>query len=188
MRHVRSIVHQHVKQRDSYPLTDAIEVIRHMDHPTYRLFFELISQAGLRFMEARLLSVEDIQVASSTLLVRHGKGRRLRTIPIGRGLVDKLKRFLAGRMSGLVFQSNRGKAINEQAARAALSRQSRLMSGRTLHPHDLRVAYATYLYQTAGCTLIEIQRLLGHSSSVTTEGYIHSQETKLRQIVETLSA
>ena len=82
----------------------------------------------------------------------------------------------------------RGQAINEQSARDALRKQSLSMSGRPLHPHDLRVAFATHLYQIAGCTLVEIQRLLGHGSSRTTEGYILSRETKLQEILNTLSA
>jgi len=80
MKQVRPIVHQHVQQREYHPLEETIQTIRQIDHSTYRLFFELISQTGLRFMEARLLSIEDIQFEELTLLVRHGKGRRLRTV------------------------------------------------------------------------------------------------------------
>ena len=188
MKQVRPIVHQHVQQREHHLLEEAIQTIRQINHPTYRLFFELISQTGLRFMEARLLSIEDIQFTTSTLLVRNGKGRRLRTVPLGEGLVSKLRTFLAGRTTGLVFQSVRGKAINEQAARNTLRKQSLATCGRPLHPHDLRVSFATYLYQTGNRKLLEIQRLLGHGSSRTTEGYILTEETKLQHIINALSA
>jgi len=188
MKQVRPIIHQHVQQREHHPLEEAIQTIRHINHPTYRLFFELISQTGLRFMEARLLSIEDIQFGTLTLLVRHGKGRRLRTVPLGEGLVSKLQTFLEGRTTGLVFQSVRGKAINEQSARDTLRKQSLATCGRPLHPHDLRVSFATYLYQTGNRKLLEIQRLLGHGSSRTTEGYIISQGTKLQQVIDELSA
>ena len=188
MKQVRPIVHQHIQQREHHPLEETLQIIRHITDPTYRLFFELISQTGLRFMEARLLSIEDIQFATSTLLVRHGKGRRLRTIPLGEGLMSKLRTFLEGRKTGLVFQSVRGKAINEQSARDALRKESLATRGRSLHPHDLRVSFATYLYQTGNRKLLEIQRLLGHGSSRTTEGYILTEETKLQQIIDALSA
>ena len=188
MKHVRPIVHQHVQQREHHPLEEAIQTIRHINHPTYRLFFELISQTGLRFMEARLLSIEDIQFATFTLLVRHGKGRRLRTVPLGVNLVNRLLAFLGDRTTGLVFRSVRGQAINEQSARDALRKQSLSLRGRPLHPHDLRVTFATHLYQVEDCNLVEIQRLLGHGSSRTTEGYILSRETRLQQILNTLSA
>ena len=188
MKQVRPIVHQHIQQREHHPLEETIQTIRQIEHPTYRLFFELISQTGLRFMEARLLSIEDIQFGTLTLLVRHGKGRRLRTIPLGEGLVSKLRTFLAGRTTGLVFQSIRGKAINEQSARDVLRQQSLTTCGRPLHPHDLRVSFATYLYQTGNRKLLEIQRLLGHGSSRTTEGYILTEETKLQHIINALSA
>lgn len=188
MKQVRPIVHQHVQQREHHPLEEVIQTIRQINHPMYRLFFELISQTGLRFMEARLLSIEDIQFATSTLLVRHGKGRRLRTVPLGERLVHKLQVFLGGRTTGLVFRSIRGQAINEQQARDILRKQSLATRGRPLHPHDLRVSFATYLYQSGNCKLLEIQRLLGHSSSRTTEGYILSQDTRLQHIIDALSA
>lgn len=188
MKQVRPIVHQHIQQREHHPLEETIQTIRQIEHPTYRLFFELISQTGLRFMEARLLSIEDIQFTTSTLLVRHGKGRRLRTVPLGEGIASKLQTFLAGRTTGLIFQSVRGKAINEQSARDALRKQSLAIRGHSLHPHDLRVSFATYLYQTGNRKLLEIQRLLGHGSSRTTEGYILTEETKLQHIINALSA
>jgi len=142
MKQVRPIVHQHVQQRAYHPLEEVMDTIRQINHPTYRLFFELISQTGLRFMEARLLSIEDIQFGTLTLLVRHGKGRRLRTVPLGVNLVNRLRTFLVGRTTGLVFQSVRGQAINEQSARDALRKQSLSMRGRPFHPHDLRVVTA----------------------------------------------
>ena len=188
MKQVRPIVHQQVQQREYYPLEETIQSIRQIDHPTYRLFFELISQTGLRFMETRLLSIEDIQFTTFTLLVRNGKGRRLRTVPLGERLVHKLQTFLEGRTTGLVFRSIRGQAINEQQARDTLRKQSLATRGRSLHPHDLRISFATYLYQTGNRKLLEIQRLLGHSSSRTTECYILTEETQLQQVIDTLSA
>ncbi|WP_255366251.1 hypothetical protein [Exiguobacterium sp. KRL4] len=44
----------------------------------------------------------------------------------------------------------------------------------------MRVFFAMSLYQAGNRELLEIQLLLGHSSSRTTEGYILSQETKLQ--------
>ncbi|WP_426354140.1 tyrosine-type recombinase/integrase [Exiguobacterium sp. R-39] len=186
MKQVRLIVHQHVQQREYHPLEETIQMIRYITDPTYRLFFELISQTGLRFMEARLLSIEDIQFEKLALFVRHGKGRRLRTIPLGEGLASKIQAFLEGRTTGLVFRSVRGQAINAQRARDTLRAQSVAARGRPLHPHDLRVSFATYLYQTGNRKLHEIQRLLGHSSSWTT--YILEEETKLQQVIDALSA
>lgn len=185
---IRPIVHQRLQDETYHDSEELIPVIRQIPDQTYRLFFEVLSQTGLRFMEARLLSIEDIQFTTSTLLVRHGKGRRLRTVPLGERLVHKLQTFLEGRTTGLVFRSIRGRAINEQQARDMLRKQSLATRGRPLHPHDLRVSFATHLYQTGDCRLLEIQRLLGHSSSRTTESYILSQDTKLQHIIDALSA
>ncbi|WP_255366252.1 tyrosine-type recombinase/integrase [Exiguobacterium sp. KRL4] len=94
MQQVRRIIHQQIQQREYHPLEEVIQTIRQITDRTYRLFFELISQTGLRFVEARLFSIEDIQFASLTLLVRNGKGRRLRTVRLVYGLSNKLQAFL----------------------------------------------------------------------------------------------
>lgn len=91
---VRRIIYQQIQQREYHPLEEVIQTIRQITDRTYRLFFELISQTDLRFVEVRLFSIEDIQFASLTLLVRNGKGRRLRMILLVDGLSNKLQVFL----------------------------------------------------------------------------------------------
>jgi len=185
---IRPIVHQRLQDETYHDSEELIPVIRHIPNVTYRLFFEMLSQTGLRFMEARLLTVQDIDVVKSELYVRYGKGGRTRTIPIGEALRDKIVAFLAGRMTGYLFQSVTGRMINEHAVRKALREVGITYLGRHVRPHMLRIAYATYLYHQAGLKLLEIQRLLGHASIATTEGYIRSQTNRVRDVLNRLSA
>lgn len=80
-------------------------------------------------MEVSLLSIEDIQFDSLMLLVRHRKGRCLRTIQLGVNLVSRLRNFLCGQTTGLIFRSVRGQAINEQSTRDVLCNQLLTMHG-----------------------------------------------------------
>ena len=185
---IRPIVHQRLQDEVYHDSEELIPVIRQIQDPTYRLFFEVLSQTGLRFMEARLLSVQDLDLVKGELYVRHGKGGRSRTIPIGDALLEKIRLFLAGRMTGYLFQSVTGRMINEHAARRALREVGFIHLKRHIRPHMLRIAYATYLYQQAGLKLLEIQRLLGHASISTTEGYIRSQMNHVRDVLNRLSA
>lgn len=185
---IRPIVHQRLQDETYHDSEELIPVIRQIQNPTYRLFFEVLSQTGLRFMEARLLTVQDFDVVKNELYIRHGKGGRTRTVPIGEALRDKIIAFLAGRMTGYLFQSVTGRKINEHAVRKALREVGFTYLGRHVHPHILRIAYATYLYQQAGLKLLEIKRLLGHASISTTEGYIRSQTNHVRDVLNRLSA
>ncbi|MCY1689920.1 tyrosine-type recombinase/integrase [Exiguobacterium sp. SL14] len=188
MGEIRPIVHQRLQDETYHDSEELIPVIRHIPDATYRLFFEVLSQTGLRFMEARLLTVQDLDVGKSELYVRYGKGGRTRTVPIGEVLRDKIVAFLAGRMTGYLFQSVTGRMINEHAARRALREVGFMHLERHIRPHMLRIAYATYLYQQAGLKLLEIKRLLGHASIATTEGYIRSQTNHVRDVLNRLSA
>ncbi|HCD57838.1 MULTISPECIES: tyrosine-type recombinase/integrase [Exiguobacterium] len=185
---IRPIVHQRLQDETYHDSEELIPVIRQIQDPTYRLFFEVISQTGLRFMEARLLTVQDFDLAKKELYVRHGKGGRTRTVPIGETLCDKIVLFLAGRTVGYLFQSVTGRMINEHAARKALREVGFTSLKRHVRPHMLRIAYATYLYQQAGLKLLDIKRLLGHASISTTEGYIRSQTNHVRDVLNRLSA
>ncbi|MGI1804670.1 tyrosine-type recombinase/integrase [Exiguobacterium sp. TDN 0502] len=185
---IRPIVHQRLQDETYHDSEELIPVIRQIQDPTYRLFFEVLSQTGLRFMEARLLSVQDLDLMKGELYVRYGKGGRTRTVPIGETLREKIRLFLVGRTTGYVFQSVTGRKINEHAARRALREVGFTYLGRHVRPHMLRIAYATYLYQQAGLKLLEIQRLLGHASISTTEGYIRSQTSHVRNVLNRLSA
>jgi integrase/recombinase XerC len=185
---IRPIVHQRLQDETYHDSEELIPVIRQIDDPTYRLFFEVLSQTGLRFMEARLLTVQDFDLAKNELYVRHGKGGRTRTVPIGETLCDKISLFLTGRTTGYLFQSVTGRMINEHAARKALREVGFTSLKRHVRPHMLRIAYATYLYQQAGLKLLDIKRLLGHASISTTEGYIRSQTNHVRDVLNRLSA
>ncbi|WP_294740264.1 tyrosine-type recombinase/integrase [uncultured Exiguobacterium sp.] len=185
---VSPITHQCFPDETYHDLQEGLSIVRSIEDPVYRLFFEVICQTGLRFTEARLLSVTDIDFKTHTLFVRYGKGRRLRTIPIGMMLSHRLLHFIGERKEGILFQSVTGRHLHEQTARVILRDTALRLSGAPLRPHALRIAYATYLHHEGGCTIVEIQRLLGHAHPTTTVGYIRSRTNRIREVLNTLSA
>ena len=168
-----------------------------------RLVLELLYGCGLRSQEAVDLRIDDVEVAQAQLVV-HGKGGRMRVVPVGDEAAAALRRYLErGRGSLSVTHGARGTTSGEPAGLAAAGRFLLLSrSGRRLctsdirrlvvkyckhagleaaSPHMLRHAYATHMLER-GADLRTIQELLGHASVSTTQVYTHVSGAHLRKV------
>ena len=152
---------------------------------------ELLYSSGLRLSELTSLDMRHfdapapastgwIDLAEAQLTVR-GKGGRTRTVPIGRAALAALQRWLAARAAWSVvhpgaderalFLSGQGR---RRASRTVQVRLKRLAIARgvpvDVHPHVLRLSFASHLLQSSG-DLRAVQELLGHASIATTQVY-----------------
>lgn len=88
------------------------------------------------------------------------------------------------RESEHVFVDAHGKPYNGSSVTRKLERIIRKCGlSEKIHFHSLRHTYASWLVRLA-TPLAEIQKLLGHSSIVTTQIYSHSEEEHLRGAAE----
>jgi site-specific recombinase XerD len=143
--------------------------------------------AGMRQAETVNLCWKDVDLerrlihlqSSPTFKTKHGK---MRTIPMNEVVFERLAQKAKKSMAGYVFTRHNRKVgegyLTHQFKKAV--RQARL--DERLHWHSLRHTHASWLFQ-AGASLYEVQRLLGHSSSRTTEVYSHLQSEQLRGTV-----
>lgn len=111
------------------------------------------------------------------------KGRGRRSLPLSAWLRRDLDEWQtqnptaescplnhSGCRSGLVILGTRGRPLGSGWYRQQLLRAERLSGVASAKPPDLRHTYASWLIQE-GVQLAELQRLLGHSSIVTTMRY-----------------
>lgn len=155
---------------------------------------ELLYGCGLRVSELVGMNLDQLSLDRDELIVL-GKGRKERTVPVGRPAKAALLRYLACR-SGLchpktgqqdpaaVFLSYRGRRLDVRRVQTLTRRFGALGAGRTdLHPHALRHSCATHMLE-GGADLRAIQEMLGHKSLSTTQRYTHVSLTQLFNVYD----
>ena len=142
--------------------------------------FEVLYGGGLRVSEACGLDVTDLEHERTGLLVtiRHGKGGKVRTVPLGDAAARSLATWQAlrstlpsARAAAPLFVNHRGERLTTRSAQR-LTRAWALASGVVARatPHALRHSFATHLLD-GGVDLRTIQELLGHASLSSTQIY-----------------
>ena len=142
------------------------------------LLVELDWRTGLRRSELANLEARDIH--SDFLVVRAGKNKKDRVIPLTPTIAEKLHDFTKGmKPNQKIFGLNPttlGMKIKDLAKRAGLE---------NFHCHSLRHKFATDLLER-GVNIKVVQQLLGHENIATTEVYLSLSDNSLRDAVNTL--
>jgi integrase/recombinase XerC len=119
-----------------------------------------------------------------------GKGRKRRSVPIGRAALTALQHWLALREriaaaeEPALFVSRRGTRLTPNQLRNRLRTQA-LAAGlpTRLHPHMLRHSFASHVLQSSG-DLRAVQELLGHASIASTQVYTRLDFQHLAKIYD----
>jgi integrase len=147
---------------------------------------------GLRVAEMQALEWPDIAISErkGELLVRKGKGRKLRTIRLSKTLRHALLDLGGGRRTGPVLTGQRGalsvrglQDIAERYGRAA--RVGKIVGLKDFSIHALRHTCARRMLD-AGVPMPDVAAHLGHSDIKTTMGYVGSKDDDLTRAAEAL--
>lgn len=111
------------------------------------------------------------------------KAGRRRIVPLSESACFLLSQLPSNRKSGYVFENN-GRQIGKYWLTHRFKKYVRAQfhSESALHFHSLRHTTASWLVQS-GSSLYEVQCLLGHTSSKTTQVYAHLQPQELHGTV-----
>lgn len=151
-----------------------------------RMIIELLFGTGLRVSELISLELNTVDIASGAIRVI-GKRGKTRIVPLPRGVVDSLARYLADnrqemlkRPTGFLFVSRKGEPLSRQAVYSIVEKRAREVGLSTATgPHTLRHTYAVQLLR-GGADLRAVQELLGHESVATTQVYLELQTDAVR--------
>jgi integrase/recombinase XerD len=155
-----------------------------------RAILETLYSTGMRRMEVCGLALYDLDAERGTVVVRQGKGRKDRVIPIGARAVAWIERYLAEVRPSLVVEPDSGalflSADGEPLTPDHLTgRVSRYVTAAALNKrgscHLFRHTMATLMLE-GGADVRFIQQMLGHRSLETTEIYTHVSIRTLKAI------
>lgn len=154
-----------------------------------RAMLETLYSTGMRRMELPKLALYDVDLTRSIVLVREGKGRRDRVIPIGaragawveKYLTEARPQLLVGD-SEYLFLTDYGLPITPTFLATKVRRYMRFAGiDKPGSTHLLRHAMATHMLENGADTRF-IQAMLGHANLTTTQIYTHVSIEKLKEI------
>lgn len=140
------------------------------------IMVRLAAQAGLRCCEICQVHRADVSEAASGFRLRvHGKGRKVRVIPITTALAREILSA-----DGYVFPGQIDGHLSAAYVSKLISRA--LPQGWTAH--TLRHRYASRAYIGADKDIRAVQELLGHASVATTQIYTAVEDDVMRRAAE----
>lgn len=146
----------------------------------YALIMTLID-SGIRIDEALTLKREEVNFYDMLIKVK-GKGKRERVVPFSLELRKVLWKFLKTHPHELVFSTQAGGKLsyhNMLRELKELAKELKIVNNRISY-HQFRYKFAiNYIRQ--GGDAFRLQRVLGHSTIVTTQGYVRLQTDDLRE-------
>jgi site-specific recombinase XerD len=147
-----------------------------------RVILALYYGCGLRYREGAHVEQRDVNFSSGLLHVRKGKNYRERYVPMSKGVMEELRRWIAHyrglftNQTNLLISSRSGKKIRSNALNTRLGKllaEARIEKRITLH--GLRHSIATHLMEK-GMKLEDVGQFLGHVTLETTQIYVHVVE------------
>lgn len=149
----------------------------------------VLLNTGLRVSELCDLELGDIEIAErkGSLVVREGKGRKARSIPLNLPARSALKEWLTFRPkldTQKIFTSRRGDGLTPSAVQRFLTEKGQRCRVEVT-PHRLRHTFCKNLVN-AGVSLEKIAALAGHESIETTRRYVEPGAIDLERAVRSL--
>lgn len=148
--------------------------------PREKLMLRLAAEVGMRRAEVAQVHTADLMedLVGHSLVV-HGKGGRMRIVP----LPQSLGRTLAAQPAGYLFPGNDAGHLSPRYVGKLI--RDLMPAGWTMH--TLRHRFGTRAYALTSDLLL-VQEMLGHASPTTTRRYVEYDRTRMRAAVEELAS
>lgn len=155
-----------------------------------RAVIEILYSTGIRRMEVIALKLYDLSLDRGVLLVRQGKGKKDRYVPIGERAIAWLEKYIREARPQLaaepddmtVFLTAQGEPFNcDHMTGTMKARVDAARLGKTGACHLFRHTMATLMHEN-GADIRYIQEILGHARLDTTQIYTQVSIRTLQQV------
>jgi integrase/recombinase XerD len=155
-----------------------------------RAIIEVLYSTGIRRMEIIALKLYELSLERGVLLVRQGKGKKDRYVPIGERAIAWLEKYLRESRPHLacepddmsVFLTANGEPFSRDHMTSSVkARIDAAKLGKTGACHLFRHTMATLMHEN-GADIRHIQEILGHVKLETTQIYTHVSIRTLQQV------
>lgn len=153
----------------------------------------LAGDAGLRMAEVLGLRWEDVDLVAGCLTVRQQepspgvtrapKGKKIRRVPLSPVVKSALE--LHRHLGPRVVCGTDGARVDRKVVARWLEAVEELADVETKTIHQLRHTFACRCDQR-GATMVELKELLGHSSLLTTQRYLHAFPSSVERVIARL--
>lgn len=157
-----------------------------------RALLHMLYSCALRANEALSLDVDDVDLHRRVVLVRHGKGGKVRGVPLSESARDAVLLWLERRPAiampreTALFVGRDGERLEYAAARLQIKWAFEAAGATGATAHCLRHSAATHLLQ-GGANLRQTQVFLGHSQITSTQIYTHVSPEEIRNLAPLLN-
>ncbi|MFC2013436.1 tyrosine-type recombinase/integrase [Chloroflexota bacterium] len=140
-----------------------------------KAILSILLDCGLRVSELASLTLEDIDMNTGSILVRHGKGNKQRVVRVGMKAQKVLWKYITLYRKGnsnSLFLNRSGETFDVVGIKILIKRLGNRAQVK-VHPHKLRHTFAISFLR-AGGDVFSLQYLLGHSTLQMTQRYLQS--------------
>lgn len=166
---------------------EILSIIENTNNLKHRCIIQLLYGSGLRRGELLNLRISDIDSKRMLVRVQGSKGNKDRLTLLSKTALNDLRRYYT-KYEPQVYLFEGKKGIKYSAASVLKIVKTAAIKARiriTVTPHVLRHSFATHLLES-GTDLRQIQVLLGHGSTKTTEIYTHVATNTFESIINPL--
>jgi integrase/recombinase XerD len=155
-----------------------------------RVILEVLYSSAIRREEAANLQLQDVDTEHGFLIVRGGKNRKDRAVPIGANVCALLQTYIAGVRADWpgadrdrhLFLNRFGAGMGPNAVWHVVRKYVQTAGiGRAVSTHTFRHSCATHMLR-AGAPIRHLQEMLGHASVETTQVYTRLTITDLKAV------
>lgn len=182
---------------DIVTIEEAYQLFASTHKLSYRVFFFTLYSMGLRLGEGLRLQTGDIDATRKRVHIRNAKGNKDRLVPLPAKTLQVLREFWSVHKHPIFLFPNRKRGLknahlvethlNRGGVQVAMQSVVKSMGiKKKISCHSLRHSYATHLLD-AGVDLLELQKILGHVSLLTTTKYTHLTLYKSEEADKTIN-